>query len=167
MDFAFGEDQELLRSSTRAFLDKRHPLGRLRPVLETPEKVDRDVWQAGADLGWTAMLVPPDCDGGSVTEQPLVDLVVLAEELGRVLYPGPFVPTNVVADAIARDGTDDQRKELLGPIARGECLAAWCLAEDGSPDPAAVAVRVTRDGDGYRLDGRAGYVHGAVDAELL
>ena len=43
------------------------------------------------------MLVPQDHDGGSVTEQPLVDLVVLAEELGRVLYPGPFAPTNVVA----------------------------------------------------------------------
>jgi alkylation response protein AidB-like acyl-CoA dehydrogenase len=77
------------------------------------------------------------------------------------------VPTNVVADAIARDGTDDQRKELLSPIARGECLAAWALSVDASPDPRGVAVHATPERDGYRLDGRAGYVHGAMDADLL
>ena len=59
------------------------------------------------------MLVPPEHEGGSVTEQPLVDLVVLAEELGRALNPGPFVPCNVVADAIARFGTEVQAKEHL------------------------------------------------------
>ena len=72
-----------------------------------------DLWRRGAELGWTAMLVPAEYEGGSVTEQPLVDLVVLAEELGRELNPGPFVPCNVVADAIARFGTEAQGKEHL------------------------------------------------------
>ena len=56
------------------------------------------------------MLIPAEYEGGSVTEQPLVDLVVLAEELGRELNPGPFLPSNVVADAITRFGTDVQRR---------------------------------------------------------
>jgi alkylation response protein AidB-like acyl-CoA dehydrogenase len=167
VDFAFGEDQELLRATTRSFLAKRHPIASVRAVLEVPDKVDRDVWRAGAELGWTAMLIPAEYDGGSVTDQPVVDLVPLAEELGRVLYPGPFVETNVVADAIARNGTDGQRKELLGPIARGECLVAWCLSGDGTLDPAAIGVRATRAGDGWLLDGRAGFVLNASDADLL
>ena len=58
---------------------------------------------------------PAEFDGGSVTEQPLVDLVVMAEELGRTLNPGPFVPCNVVAGAIARFGTKAQAKEYLPP----------------------------------------------------
>ena len=69
------------------------------------------------------MLVAPEHEGGSVTGQPLVDLVVLAEELGRELNPGPFVPCNVSADAIARFGTAVQAKEHLPRLARGEAMA--------------------------------------------
>src|SRR4030095_1687686 len=48
----------------------------------------RDTWQAGAALGWTAMLVPEEHGGGSGTEQPLVDLVVLGGGVRRVLCAG-------------------------------------------------------------------------------
>jgi alkylation response protein AidB-like acyl-CoA dehydrogenase len=167
MHFAFDEDQTLLRETTRRFLEKRHPLAALRPVLEADEVVDRDVWKAGADLGWTSMLVPADHGGGSITGQPLVDLVVIAEELGRVLYPGPFVSTNVVADAIARLGSDAARKELLPAIAAGETLAAWCPSADGGVDAEGIGMVAADDGDGCRLDGVARYVHGATSADLL
>jgi len=167
VDFAFSEDQELLRSTTRRFLEEHHPLASLRSVIEAEETFDPDVWRQGAELGWAAMLVPSEHDGGSITEQPLVDVVVLAEELGRVLYPGPFVPTNVVADAIATWGDPAQRRELLPSIARGACVGAWCLTEDGTSDLASVGVRATRAGDGYRLQGVARHVHGASVANLL
>jgi len=167
VDFTFGEDQELLRLTTRAFLAKHHPIERVRAVLEATDKVDRDVWRKGAELGWTAMLIPAEYHGGSITDQPIVDLVPLAEELGRVLYPGPFVETNLVADAIARDGTDNQRRELLGPIARGESLAAWCLSGDATVDRGAVEVRASRNGERWMLDGRVGCVLNAGDADLL
>jgi len=167
VDFAFNDDQELLRSTTRAFLDEHQSLAHLRPVLEAEEPFDRDVWRRGAELGWTAMLVPPEHGGGSVTDQPLVDLAVLAEELGRVLYPGPFVPTNVVADAVARWGSDEQCAELLPGLASGELVAAWCTTADGSAEPAAIDVRAEPTGDGYRLDGVARHVHGATTADVL
>ena len=166
MDFAFGEDQELLRSTTRRFLEEHQALARVREVIEADETFDRDGWRQGAELGWAAMLVPPEHDGGSITEQPLVDLVVLAEELGRVLYPGPFVPTNIVADAIATWGDPAQRAELLPPIARGECVGAWCLTEDGTNDLASIGVRAVAERDGYRLTGLARHVHGASVADV-
>ena len=164
MDFGFGEDQELLRSTTRRFLAEHQSLAVVRRSLEEPDVFDADLWRRGAELGWTAMLVPPEYEGGSVTEQPLVDLVVLAEELGRTLNPGPFVGCNVVADAIARFGTEVQGKEHLPRIARGEVTAAWCLSGDGSPEPGAVEVRASREGDGWRLDGTARFVHAAHNA---
>jgi alkylation response protein AidB-like acyl-CoA dehydrogenase len=167
LDFAFNEDHELLRDSTRRFLDDRQSLSALRPLLEAPEVVDRDSWRVAAELGWTSMLVPPEHDGGSVTEQPLVDLVVLGEELGRVLHSGPFVPTNVVADAVSRWGSDAQRKELLAPLARGEQVAAWCLTADGSVEPGSCEVRAEHKGEAFVLDGVARYVHGATVADLL
>ena len=167
MDFGFGEDQELLRSTTRRFLTEHQSLAEVRRSLEEPDLFDAGIWRQGADLGWTAMLVPAEYEGGSVTEQPLVDLVVLAEELGRELNPGPFVPCNVVADAIARFGTDVQAKEYLPRIARGEATCAWCLSGDGSPELSAVEVRATRAGGEWHLSGVARYVHGAGDATVL
>ena len=167
MDFGFGEDQELLRSTTRRFLTEHQSLADVRRSMEEPDLFDPVVWRQGADLGWTAMLVPAEHEGGSVTGQPLVDLVVLAEELGRELNPGPFVPCNVSADAIARFGTEVQAKEHLPRLARGETTSAWCLSGDGSPEPSAVEVRASRSGDGWRLEGVARYVHAAADATLL
>ncbi len=167
MDFGFGEDQELLRSTTRRFLADHQSLAVVRRSLDEPEVFDEDLWRRGCELGWTAMLIPPEYEGGSVTGQPLVDLVVLAEELGRTLNPGPFVESNVVADATLRYGTEVQRKEHLPRIAGGETTAAWCLSGDGSPERDAVEVRASREGDRWRLDGTARFVHAAHNAALL
>ena len=167
MDFGFSEDQELLRATTRRFLAEHQSLAQVRRSIEQPDVFDAGLWRLGAALGWTAMLIPPELEGGCVTEQPLVDLVVLGEELGRVLNPGPFVPCNVVAGALARFGTEAQAREHLPRLASGEATAAWCLSGDGSPEPGAVEVRAGPEDDGWRLDGVARYVQVAANASLL
>ena len=85
MHFAFVEDQQLLRSTTRKFIESRHPIAATRSHIEDDSTLDRDIWREGAALGWTAMLIPEEHEGGSITAQPVVDLVSLAEELGRQL----------------------------------------------------------------------------------
>jgi alkylation response protein AidB-like acyl-CoA dehydrogenase len=167
MEFAFDEEQELLRTSTRRFLEKHHPLTTLRLTLEEPENFDHGSWRDAAELGWTSMLIPAEHLGGSVTDQPMVDLTVLGEELGRVLHPGPFVPTNVVADAIATWGSVAQKEKWLGPIALGESLAAWCPTRDGSIDTSACGVHARLFEGHYILDGVAAYAHGATVADFL
>ena len=119
MDFAFNEDQEQLRSINQRFFENEYPLARVREILEQPDSFDRDVWREGAALGWSAMLVPEEFEGGCITDQALVDLVVVAEEMGRFLYPGPFLPVNVVAFAITEFGSELQKKELLPALVRG------------------------------------------------
>jgi alkylation response protein AidB-like acyl-CoA dehydrogenase len=167
MDFAFNDDQELLRATTRRFLTENQPLARVRQRLEEPDVFDPGLWRQGATLGWTAMLLPPHLGGGSVTSQPLVDLVVLAEELGGALNPGPFVPCNVVADVITRFGSEAQQLAWLPPLARGETTAAWCLSANGAPEPGAVEIVATASDDRWQLDGVARFVHAAGHAELL
>jgi alkylation response protein AidB-like acyl-CoA dehydrogenase len=167
MDFAFGEEQELLRATTRRFLAEHQSRADVRRVMEDPDPFDADVWRRGAELGWTAMLVPEECGGGSVTGQPLVDLVAIAEELGRELNPGPFVPTNVVADAIVRFGSDSLATTYLPGLARGDITAAWCASGNGAPDAAAVAVEATVHDGGWRLDGASRYVQSAGHAAVL
>jgi alkylation response protein AidB-like acyl-CoA dehydrogenase len=168
VDFGFSEDQELLRATTRRFLAEHQSLADVRLSVEEPDVFDAALWRQGAELGWTAMLIPPEWEGGSVTEQPLVDLVVMAEELGRTLNPGPFVPCNVVAGALARFGSPAQVEQYLPGLARGELTAAWCLSGDGTPEPGAVDVRAWRVGDtAWQLDGVARYVQAAQNASVL
>ena len=66
MDFGFGEDQELLRTTTRRFLTEHQSLAEVRRSLEEPELFDAGIWRQGADLGWTAMLVPAEYEGGEL-----------------------------------------------------------------------------------------------------
>jgi alkylation response protein AidB-like acyl-CoA dehydrogenase len=159
--FAFNEDQELLRSTTRRFLEKRASLSILRERIEEAATVDRAVWADGAALGWTAMLIPEAHDGGCVTGQPIVDLAGLAEELGRCLYPGPVLETNVVASVLVSSGTPEQQARFLSGIARGETIATWCLSGNGSTEPEAIEVTATLGEGSVMLNGRACFVREA------
>ena len=59
MDFGFGEEQELLRDTTRRFLAEHQPVAAVRARMEVPTSSTLDL-APGADLGWTAMLVPAE-----------------------------------------------------------------------------------------------------------
>ena len=102
------DDQQLLRrrpaSSSRAPLRWRRSAD--WPTRSRPDSI-ADWWRSGAELGWTSMLVSEADGGGSVSGHGLLDLVLVAEEMGRLVSPGPLVPTNVVAAALARSGPAD------------------------------------------------------------
>jgi len=103
-----------------------------------------------------------------VSGDGLVDLTIVAEELGRAVHPGPFQATNVVASAIAESGTADQREHHLPDLASGASIATWAFAEpDGNWSAAAIACTATSSGTGYVLDGVKSYVHDAQAADLL
>ncbi len=121
---------------------------------------------AGAALGWTALLVPEEQGGGSVGGEGLLDLVLVAEEMGRLITPGPLLPVNVVADAVARAGTAAQRDDLLPGLVAGDTVATWAFDEGaGSWDAAGVELTATADGDGWILQGTKSYVQDAAVAD--
>jgi alkylation response protein AidB-like acyl-CoA dehydrogenase len=107
------------------------------------------------------MLVPEEYGGGSVSGAGLSDAAVVATERGRVLQPAPFVPTNVVADALARAGSDDQRSKVLPALAAGESLGAWVVAGPGGGWEAGQAVRCQAGGQGFLLEGAGSLVQDA------
>jgi alkylation response protein AidB-like acyl-CoA dehydrogenase len=162
-------DQELVRDTTRRFLAERSPLTEVRRLADDPAGYERAWWRQGAELGWTAMLVPEDDGGGSLTGEGLLDLVVVAEEMGRLVAPGPFVPVNVVASALGAVGSASQRGDVLPGLIAGDAVAAWCVAEPGGAwGPAAgVALTAERTSAGWVLTGTKAPVEAAVDAEHL
>jgi alkylation response protein AidB-like acyl-CoA dehydrogenase len=168
VDLALSSDQELFLETTRRFLETECPVTEVRALHETADGFDRDYWRKGADLGWTAMLVPEELGGGSVSGDGLLDLVLVAEEMGRLTSPGPLLPVNVVADTVARRGSPAQQAEVLAGLLAGETFATWAFDDgDGSWDTAGVRLSATQDGSGWVLDGRKSFVQDVGVADWL
>jgi alkylation response protein AidB-like acyl-CoA dehydrogenase len=168
VDLELSSDQELLRVTTERFVESTYPLAAVRALADSDATgVDREYLRRGAELGWFAMLVPEEHGGGSVSGSGVLDAVVLAEERGKFLQPGPFVPNNVVAYAIAAAGSEDQRAEVLPGLIGGEQCATWAVADttgDWSPD---AGVRATRKDDGFVLSGAKALVEDAGLADWI
>ena len=169
MKLDLSPDQELVRDTTRRFLSERTPLTEVRRLADDPAGYDRAYWTQGAELGWTAMLVPEEHGGGSLTGEGLLDLVLVAEEMGRLVSPGPLVPVNVVASALGAVGSAAQCDGVLPGLIAGETVAAWCLAEPGGAWGSAEELTVTaeRTSAGWVLAGIKGPVEAAADADHL
>ena len=168
MDVTLNEDQTMLQDMTRRFLEDRSPIGALRKQANAKEGFDRDVWKEGAELGWIALFVPEENGGIAESAGGVADAAIVAEELGRVVYSGPFLSNSAVAYAIARSGSAKQREAHLPGLASGETMGAWCLSGRGPMAGIdAGSIQARQSGNGYELTGLAAFVQDAADADVL
>jgi alkylation response protein AidB-like acyl-CoA dehydrogenase len=168
VDLDLSDGQNLFLETTRKFLTTNWPVQAVRRLVDDPVGLDRAVWEKGAGLGWTAMLVPEDRGGGSISGHGVADLAIVAEELGRFLFVGPVLPCNVVAFALARWGTDEQAEAHLPGLVSGSEIGVWAGAEGndrwGAED---VTMEAVPSGDGFRLSGVRSPVQDAHVADRL
>lgn len=151
MGIALTDDHRELAEVARAFLTSQKARWAARSLLDSPDEPRPPFWQNLVELGWLGLHVDEE-HGGSGYGLP--ELVVVTEELGRAVAPGPFVPTVIASAAIAKDGSGEQKSRLLPGLIDGTLTAGIGL--DGR-------VRL-KDGT---ADGEAGIVLGAGLAELL
>ncbi len=127
MDLDFTAEQEDLRDAIRAVLAAEAPIGLARAVCEGTGTPDA-LWETVCELGWPALSVSADHGGLDAT---MVEVALLAEELGRVVAPGPLLSTVTQFVPVVRAcGDAAQQARWLGAVARGECRATAAL-----PDP--------------------------------
>lgn len=154
MDLDLSNDQELFLATTRRFLDANWSTTAARALIGDPVGFDRELLARGAELGWLSMLVPEEQGGGTISGEGVCDLALVAEELGRSLFPGPVLPTNIVAHALARSGAGGPATAHLAEMVAGNETAAWVVAEDVDLWTAeGGALEVARMENGYRLTG--------------
>jgi alkylation response protein AidB-like acyl-CoA dehydrogenase len=160
------EDQEFFRDTTRRFLETEAPLTTVRGLWDSTDGLERDWWNKAAELGWTTLFVPEEHGGGSLSGHPVEDAVIVAEEVGRSVAPGPFLPVNVVCAALARDGSAELQAELYPGLLSGATIATWAFAERGGTwDASGVSLCAERAGDDMVLDGEKAYVEAAGVAD--
>ncbi|OBG93500.1 acyl-CoA dehydrogenase [Mycobacterium sp. E3298] len=151
MGIALTDDHRELAGVARAFLTSQKARWAARSLLDAAEESRPAFWQNLVELGWLGLHID-DEHGGSGFGLP--ELVVVVEELGRAVAPGPFVPTVIASAVIAKDGSAEQKSRLLPGLIDGTVTAGIGL--DGE-------VRLKNG----VADGDAGIVLGAGLAELL
>ena len=167
MEVELTEDQELLRSTAAKFIEEAVPLETVRQLVDSETGLPPDYMVRAGELGWFAMLVPEELGGGSVSGEGMRDLAAIAEERGRGLQPGAFIPMNVVAQALARLGSARQQSEVLPAIVSGESIATWAVTGvPGAWSPSSTVQAISK-GDHYVLSGEVGMVQDAHLAEWL
>lgn len=163
MQLQLSSDQELYRDTTARFLRQHAPVEAVRALRDDPVGFDPELWPRAAELGWTSLLVGEDHGGGSISGAGLVDLCLVAHEIGRHAAPGPLLGTNVVAGALSAAGA---HLDLLAGLLDGSAITAWCHAETG-PSFAAISLEVRQEGDALVLDGTKRPVEAAAAATHL
>ncbi|QUR66801.1 acyl-CoA dehydrogenase [Mycobacterium spongiae] len=151
MGIALTDDHRELAEVARAFLTAQKARWAARSLLDAVDEARPPFWQDIVELGWLGLHIDED-HGGSGYGLP--ELVVVVEELGRAVAPGPFVPTVIASAVVANDGDTDHKARLLPGLVDGTVTAGVGLDS---------RVQVA----GGVANGDAGIVLGAGLAELL
>jgi alkylation response protein AidB-like acyl-CoA dehydrogenase len=167
LDLPLSEDLDILRAATARFAQSEWPIEKLRAAADGGPVIESGYLQRAGELGWFAALAPEEHGGGSISGTGLLDAVVVAVERGRSLQPGPFVPMNVVAAALAREGSPDQQADLLPGLTAGAAVATWAAAGPSGGWETGEAIRWARTRDGYALTGTAVLVQDADRADYF
>src|SRR5256712_5341842 len=165
MDFAFSEEQEMLRRSARDFLAKECSPKVVRKLMDESDAYDPALWSKIAGVGWTALGLPEEYGVfGS-----FLDLIVVLEEAGRALLPGPYFATmGLGVPALIEAGTEAQKKDALGAIASGDARATLAFTEpSGRWDASSVTLTAKQSGGGWQLDGVKLFVPDAHTADYM
>jgi alkylation response protein AidB-like acyl-CoA dehydrogenase len=157
MKFEFTEEHEALRSLIAEMCRQEgHPRG----CYDGHSVIDTPLWSALCTAGVIGVGVSQAYEGGGAGP---VEQMIIAEELGRAVAAIPFSEHCAAAETVALLGSDDQRKRLLIPLARGESLAGLVLPTSANLK----SLQARRDGTQWRLNGRIPLIPNAAAATTL
>ncbi len=155
----------MLRQSARSLLERECPSTHVRQMMKDERGYSPELWRKMAGLGWLGLVLPEEHGGAGLN---YVDLVVVAEEMGRALLPSPFIWTLMFAEAVSRAGSDEQKRRFLPAIARGELVATTAhLEANGSWEQEGITMAARKSGAGFVLDGEKLFVNDAHVADFF
>jgi len=128
MDFNFSSEQEMLRKSVAEFLKKECPFETVKEIEDSQEGYSPKLWKKMAKLEWMGICFPEEYGGFG---DPLTDLLIVMEEMGKRAFPSPFFSTVIECGlTIMEGGSEKQKKDLLGKIAAGKMILGLARYEE-------------------------------------
>jgi alkylation response protein AidB-like acyl-CoA dehydrogenase len=170
MDMNFKTEQEVFRKKAREFLEQECPKSMVWAMEDDERGYSPALWQRMAEMGWMRIILPRE--HGS-KHGNFLDLVVLLEEMGRVLLPGPFFSSVVLGGYTLLDaGNEEQRKNLLMKLTNGDIRVTLALIE---PDVKCtfgltaneIQLKAVKSKDSYLIEGTKLFVLDANVADYM
>ena len=166
MDFAFTEEQTLLRDSLKRFVQKEYSFEKRLAIQKSPEGYSRAVWAQLAEMGVLGLPFSEEYGGfgGGAAET-----LIVMQAIGSGLLVEPYLATVVICGGLVQALGDPVQKRMLSRVAEGKLLLAFAHGEPRSRYALAqVETRAARDGKGWKLSGRKAVVlHGAQADRLI
>jgi 3-oxochol-4-en-24-oyl-CoA dehydrogenase len=177
MSIAISEEHRALAQSVADFLTNHQSRAAARNLLTTEADTLPAYWAELGSLGLLGLHVPEELGGSGFG---LPETLVVTEQMGRYLAPGPFVPTVITSAVLAAAGPDDLRKRLLPGLADGSVIGAAALggevtyADGAATGKAGVVIGghladvllVPAGDDVLVIEKAAGGIHAEVPANL-
>jgi len=167
MEFAFTEEQEMIRDTAAAFLAEVSDSEAVRRAMATRAGYEPEQWaRICGEMCWQSMHIPERFGGLGLG---YVELVATMEQMGRYLLCSPFFSTVCLAgNALLVAGSEPQQAHWLGRLCEGVLTATVAYNGGGSRwDAEAITATWRREGDGYVLNGDYRYVIDGHTADLL
>jgi alkylation response protein AidB-like acyl-CoA dehydrogenase len=167
VNFDYDSEQNDLREAVRGLLARAYADSeQRRSVVKSEPGFDEKTWSRLAEMGLLGL--PFAEEDGGMGAGP-IEVAIVAEEIGRVLAPEPFIETVVLAGGlVSAVGTAEQKGELLGAISEGTTIAVFAHAEPGTRwSPTAESVTATQSGAGWTLTGVKEPVPSGARADVL
>jgi alkylation response protein AidB-like acyl-CoA dehydrogenase len=169
MDFGFTEEQELLRRSVAEFCESEITQEKVREWEETIDFLPQELWDKMAALGFFSMSVPQEYGGEG---GDMVTAMVGLEEISKAstaVALGVGATVGFGARPLVVLGSEEQKREFLPRIARGELKYALALTEPagGTDILGAISTYADRNGDDFVINGQKIYITGAHVADYL
>lgn len=167
MEFAFTEEQEMIRETAAAFLAEVSGSSAVRRAMALEQGYESALWERiCGEMYWQAMHVPEAYGGLGLG---YVEVVAMMEQMGRYLLCSPFFSTVcLAANALRVAGSEEQQATWLGQLCAGKLTATLAFNAGSSRwDAQAITATWRREGEGYVLNGEYRYVIDGHTAELL
>ena len=160
MDLGLNEAQQMLKNSAQEFLEAECSKDYVREMEEDERGYTPELWQKLAEQGWLGLIIPEKYGGVELEYQ---DLIVLLEEMGRYMLPGPYFSTVVMGGMTITDAaTEEQKQEYLPQIAEGQIIVTLAINEpSGRWDAEGIELKASENGDKWVLDGTKLFVPNA------
>ncbi|MEM7687762.1 MAG: acyl-CoA dehydrogenase [Pseudomonadota bacterium] len=165
MEFAFSQEQDMLRTSVAKYLEKNYDFDTRQALVRSDEAWSDDVWSQFAELGLLALPFSEDKGGlgGSIA-----DCVAFAGHFGKHLVIEPFAHTIMLAGAALEASTHESAPEWIEKLASGEAIVAFAYEEGtGTSTPDMIRTAATKADEGYTITGEKRLVIAGAQADAV
>jgi len=166
MPLYLNDDRKMLHDSAAEFMKGEAPVSHLREFRDKQCKdgFSHALWKQFAEMGFTGILIGEEEGGLGLGH---VEAGVVLEEIGRNLTPSPFLTTAVAGVEALNAGGKALRDKYFPGIIAGDTVLALAVDEGAKHRPDQINMAATREGNGFKLDGKKQFVVQGGSADML